>query len=131
MPREIASWYYKLLHLWRVDEIFEINFEFKRKQPTTKIYFEFFFQKFVDKILENCLVCIISELLMYIFLLGSNDRFSGLFSKRTSRAAILAQALVIEVLEFFLDWIYIFERHNLNFQIFILKMITFYFLWLD
>ena len=62
---------------------------------------------------------------MYIFLLGSNDRFSGLFSKRTSRAAILAQALVIEVLEFFLDWIYIFERHNLNFQIFILKMITF------
>ena len=30
VPRQIVAWYYmKFLHLWRADELFKTNFEFK------------------------------------------------------------------------------------------------------
>ena len=44
VPRQIAAWYYmKLLHVWRGDELFEVNFEFKWKQPATKMSSKIFF----------------------------------------------------------------------------------------
>ena len=65
---QIAIWYYiQVLHLWIGDELFQINFEFKWKKPATKMSSEFFFQKFVDKILQKHLLCINSELLLYIW----------------------------------------------------------------
>ena len=37
VPKQIVSWYYmKLLDLLRGNELYEINFEFKWKQPEIK-----------------------------------------------------------------------------------------------
>ena len=37
VARQIVVWYYmKLLYLRKEDQLFEINFEFKWKQPATK-----------------------------------------------------------------------------------------------
>ena len=47
----------KLLHLTREDELSEMNFEFRWKQPATKMSSEIdFFQNFVDKILQKHLL---------------------------------------------------------------------------
>ena len=68
IPWQMAAWYYmKLLSLWRGYEIFKISFEFKWKPPATKISSDFFFPKFVDKILQNRLIYIISKLLLHIY----------------------------------------------------------------
>ena len=48
-------------------------------QFSLKCLLKYFFQKFVDKILQKHLFCISSELLLYIYFKGSNYRFSGVF----------------------------------------------------
>ena len=45
-PNQIAVWYYMgLSHPWRADELFQINFEFKSKQPVTKMSSKLLFSK--------------------------------------------------------------------------------------
>ena len=74
-----ACYYMKLLHLCRGDELFEINSEFKWKQPVTKMSSEiFFFQKFVSNIVQKHFLYIKSELLLYVYFKDSSYRFFGL-----------------------------------------------------
>ena len=46
-------------------------------QFSLKCLLKYFFQKFVDEILQKHLFCISSELILYIYFKGSNYRFSG------------------------------------------------------
>ena len=70
------------------DELLEISFEFKGKQPATKmpseIFFFFFFQKYVGKILQINLLCIASKLLLLVdvFLKDSATDSLGFFSNQ-------------------------------------------------
>ena len=69
------------------DELLEISFEFKGKQPATKMpseIFFFFFQKSVGKILQIHLLCIASKLLLLvdIFLKDSATDSLGSFSNQ-------------------------------------------------
>ena len=66
-------------------------------QFSLKCLLKYFFDKFVDIILQNHLLCISSDLLPYIFFKGYYYKFSGLLfriSEYISKTAVLTQASV-------------------------------------
>ena len=122
----------KLLHLWRGDEILEINFEFKWKQPATKMFSEKNLLKKSYKTIfsvsaVNCYCTYICK--------GSNRRLFGLLFKTFFKISyfdtMTCNYLKIELLEFFWDWFCMFNLYNFIFQRLIWKMISVSFLCFD
>ena len=94
----VLNYYMKPLHLWGGDEIFEKNFQFKWKQPVTKMSSDWFFsQNLLTKSLSN--IFHVSAVSCYCqFNYSRYSRYVDsllFFSKLISRTAIPTQALVI------------------------------------
>ena len=124
----------KTLHLWRGDELFEIKFQFKWKQPATKISSEiFFFKNLLKNSCKKILyVSAVNFYLTYIFK-RSNYRFFGLLFKTYFKNSYFDTSIsnysLIELLEFFLYWFYMCSLYNFIFQRLISKMINVHFIW--
>ena len=94
---EIAGWYYmKLLHLWRGDELFKINFEFEWKQKMSSRYI------FLNLLTKSC-----------IFL---RFQLCGLLFKTYFKNIYfdtkISNYLQTEILGFFFCWFYIKKRQK-------------------